>query len=67
MLFRSPSDIQKILSDALEKATRDPESVAWAKKTKRPFAHLPADKTKTAVDRALKNPADYPDALKEQK
>jgi tripartite-type tricarboxylate transporter receptor subunit TctC len=62
-----PAEIQKILSDAVGKAIQDPESVAWAKKTKRPFAYLPAEKTQAAVDRALKNLADYPDALKEQK
>lgn len=62
-----PPEIQKILSDAVAKAIQDPESAAWAKKTKRPFAHLHADKTKAAVDRALKNLSDYPDALKEQK
>lgn len=62
-----PAEIQKVLSEAVAKAIRDPESAAWAKKTKRPFAYLPAEKTQAAVDRSLKNLADYPDALKEQK
>ena len=62
-----PAKIQKILSDAIGKAIRDPASQAWAKKTKRAFSYLPARKTKAAVDQALKNFAEYPDALKEQK
>lgn len=62
-----PAKIQKILSDAIGKAIKDPASQAWAKKTKRPFAYLPADKTKAAVDQSLKNFAEFPDALKEQK
>lgn len=62
-----PADIQKILSDAIGKAVQDPKSVVWAKKTKRPFHYLPADKAKAAVDQSLKNFAEYPDALKEQK
>ena len=61
-----PANIQKILSDAIGKAANDPESVAWAKKTKRPFGYLPADKAKAAVDQALKNFSEYPDALKKQ-
>jgi tripartite-type tricarboxylate transporter receptor subunit TctC len=62
-----PADIQKILSEAIAKAIKDPESEAWAKKTKRPFDFLPADKAKASVDQSLKNFSEYPDALKEQK
>lgn len=62
-----PADIQKILSEAIAKAIQDPASQAWAKKTKRPFHYLPPDKAKAAVDQALKNFAEYPEALKEQK
>jgi putative tricarboxylic transport membrane protein len=39
----TPAAIQKILSDAVAKAIRDPQVQAWAKKTRRPFAYLPAD------------------------
>lgn len=59
----TPADIIKILSDALGKAAADPESLAWAKKTKRPFGHLTASQTQAAVDRALANFAKYPGAL----
>lgn len=62
----TPANIQKILSDAVGKAAMDSDSKSWAKKTKRPFAHLSADQTLAAVKKSLANFAKYPDALKKQ-
>lgn len=61
-----PANIQKILSDAIGKAAKDPASLAWAKKTKRPFHYLSAVETKASVDQSLKNFSEYPEALKKQ-
>lgn len=60
----TPASVQKILSDAMGKAAGDADSLAWARKTKRPFSHLPASKTLAAVKKALGDFAKYPDALK---
>ncbi len=46
----TPKEMIKILSDAMQKAMADPESQAWATKTKRPFSPLTADETQAAVD-----------------
>ena len=61
-----PASIQKILSDAIGKAAQDAASLAWAKKTKRPFHYLSAADTKVSVDQSLKNFSEYPEALKKQ-
>lgn len=58
------ADVVKILSDAIGKATKDADSLAWAKKTKRPFHHLTASQSKAAIDKALARFAKYPAALK---
>lgn len=62
----TPANIQKMLSDAVGKAARDPDSVAWAKKTKRPFSHLAAAETLAAVNKALADFTKYPDAMKKR-
>jgi len=59
-----PEDIKKILSDAIQKAIADPESQAWAEKTKRPFAPLDADASDKAIKASLQTMVKYKDALK---
>jgi tripartite-type tricarboxylate transporter receptor subunit TctC len=46
----TPKAVLQVLSDAMQKAMQDPETQAWAKKTKRPFSPLTADETQAAVD-----------------
>lgn len=46
----TPDEIVRILSDAMQKAIQDPDSQAWADKTKRPFNPLNAREAKAAVD-----------------
>lgn len=46
----TPKEVVQTLSSAMQKAMNDPETQAWAEKTKRPFSPLTADETKAAVD-----------------
>ena len=61
-----PNNIRNILSDAVGKAAPDVDSLAWAKKTKRPFGHLTAAQTQAAVDKAIATFTKFPEALKKQ-
>lgn len=62
----TPKNIRDILSDALVKAAADPDSQAWAKKTKRPFSALSGGETQAAVNSALAMFKKYPKALERQ-
>jgi tripartite-type tricarboxylate transporter receptor subunit TctC len=50
---KTPSNIVKILSDAMGKAAADPELKAKAAKTGEPLDFIPSDKAKAAFDKAL--------------
>jgi tripartite-type tricarboxylate transporter receptor subunit TctC len=62
----TPPAIAKILSDAIAKAAADVDSLAWAKKTNRPFSHLTGRQTQAAVDKALAIFKKYPKSLAKQ-
>ncbi len=62
----TPSEIRKILSDAMQKAMQDPETLAWAKKTKRPFSPLDAEAATAHVDRATALYRKYKSSLQKQ-
>lgn len=48
-----PAAVTQALSDSMAKALEDPELKAHARKTKEPFAFLPADRAKASADRSL--------------
>jgi len=48
-----PREVQKILSDAFQKAMADPQLVAAATKAKRPFAPLSGPEAKQVLDKQL--------------
>ena len=62
----TPNEVRKILSEAMQKAMQDPESTAWAKKTKRPFAPLDTEAATAYVAKATALYRKYKSSLQKQ-
>jgi len=59
-----PAEVVKALSDAMAKAIEDPELQALAKKSREPFAFLPAGEAKASAEQSLALYKKYKSALR---